>query len=192
MTDPTIPSDDDLEDEDPVLLPFEWERVPVSVIAPGGYSSLRSQCNWTCVLPDERPIRLDTLHQWHTYGGVLAGLPYGPVSHERHIQEAVEIAESIFHVDRHYVFVSMPRLYLSRIRRAPGSSGLPEEDIAFLPAVACAALLRSSTPEGLFYLGESWAVAVWYQQSFGPPEGGFVTEQLRKIPWDDCCIEWEG
>jgi hypothetical protein len=173
----------------PIALPFSWSDLPRQACQPGGYRAISKGSEWTTTLSDGRGIRLSSLRQYLTYGGVLAGLPLDDMARAMPIERAVSLSMETFSLQASDICILPPRMMSSRVTRMPrGAREIRVVD--FLPPVCSIAEFTSSIPVSDTDAMGSDAVVVWFQSSFGPPEDGHVTDQLRMVEWMRFGKDW--
>jgi hypothetical protein len=134
-------------------------------------------------LSDGRVIALQALEQRLVYEGLLEGVPRRDIN-------AGYIAQAVARAGAHGAAVHL----IEPVARALGS-GRDEDGFGpmeALPSVVSAGRWRSRQPTSRG-IGQdaSTLVIVWFQDSFGAPQGAALLEALRGIPWDALAVdEW--
>lgn len=191
MSDP-----DDIDDEIPARsssregppLPFAWEALPRESLGRGGYRARANQARWSLTLASGRVIHLDSLRQGHTNAGVLCGSPRSdPGFNDRRVKGAIEEAARAFHREPEKIAVLPPLLLRSLEKRPPREAGPEEFTVDFLPAVQTLAMFESDPVDP----GEMFSTlpVVWFQDAWGLPEAGHVTQQLRLLDWERLAVD---
>lgn len=180
-----------LEEHDPVTIkmPFAWASLPREQREPGGYRAVSKGSDWNATLLDGRLIRLSSLRQYHTYAGTLCGLPLDDDVRGWPIERAVSAAAQDFGIEEGEVCILPPYLLRSHAKRGPVERR-EEIDVDFLPPVCSIGRFDSTRPIHDEDAMGSGVVAVWFQVGFGPPEAGYVTEQVRRIDWPAFARDW--
>lgn len=173
----------------PIKLPFAWASLPREQREPGGYRTVSKGSDWNATLLDGRSISLSSLRQYHTYAGTLCGLPFDDDVRGWPIEGAVAAAAKDFGIDESKVCILPPRLLRSRVKRGPVERR-EELDVDFLPPICSIGSFHSGAPLHDAGAMGSEVVAVWFQLGFGPPETGYVTEQVRQIDWAAFARDW--
>jgi hypothetical protein len=149
-----------------------------------------------------RGILLDELYQWHTYRGVLAGLPDRRKNAE-HIEEVLESASEHCVLDARPWLIE-PRVTPIKLERPPGKRLLEitgqtaAEFIAAheraqyerLPYMACVGVFESDLINPSGHNLSSSLTIVWFQDSLALPIDAGVLEQIRKLDWDALARDW--
>lgn len=167
---------------DELPLPFSWRDLSRRPCEPGGYAAISAGAQWTTTLAGWRDVRLTALHQYLTYAGVLAGLPTTDEVRAWPLEGAVRLAEKLFHCEPTKIVILPPELMLSKVVTSRGGKR-EEVTVEFLPAVCSIGTFESKTRVADSDADGSEAVAVWFQQTFGPPEPGHVTSCIQRIAW---------
>ena len=141
-------------------------------------------CRCLITLAPDCEIRLTSLHQVLTYGGLGVGVPYNSANDEI-IDDLRKSA------GQHYFGGRQPHLLPPPRRdycREPGDfAGIAEmcgqsEKPEFLPAVVCAGWF--AWPGEFDDDPDEWLHAVmWFQDEFAMPIDSNVLQQLRTLPW---------
>lgn len=132
-----------------------------------------------------RELTLQGLEQRRVYGTMLEGLPTRE-KNQRLLEALREQARRL-----------LPGVepYLIAPRETPitwrGQEKYPFGDPARLPAVACIAHFRSSSPARDPKLDLSELVVVWLQEEFAFPIDPQVLEHLLALDWERLAGEWE-
>lgn len=180
----------DLESDLDQPLRFSWASLPREEHSPGGYSALFDLARFSVALSQGREAWLSSLHQYLTYGGVLAGLPLDDESRGRPVYRAVERAADLFGVSPMQVAILPPTMLSSKVRRRGEDRELTEMVVDFLPPVCSIGRFQSNTPVHDEDALGSTAIVVWFQKAFGCPEDGWVTDRLRDIDWSSVAADW--
>jgi|CXWL01.1.fsa_nt_gi hypothetical protein len=172
-------------------LTFKWEELPRERLAYfAGYSSLLNCHRPVAWLPTGGSAVLGGLHQYLTYGGVLAGLPYGPESHERHVEYAIKHAAEIFRIAPEAVHVIPPVMLVADVSRPRNDGTMEQRKVEFLPPVCCLGLLESGEPVRDPREHGSMLAVVWFQRAFGLDDRSRIEEAFRGIPWEARAVDW--
>lgn len=142
------------------------ERHPLSWIA-----------DWKIQIESGEQIRLEAIYQYHTYGGLLCGFPFGA---EHHIEQAIEYAQRQFPYFGDRFVVLSPVIHVGRTPRIIGG----EMSLTFwemLPPI-------TSIAEFLTANGGDGVLAIWFQNQFGHPDAS-ANEQLQKLDWQRYSVE---
>lgn len=153
-------------------------------------------------LTDGRPVLLDEFVQYRTYSGLLLGLP-----DERRVsmivEQTIERASRQFggdpapHVLDYELVDYEQAIAASRLAQDGSLSPVDQEPQRStgrrLPLVTCiASFMRPVTvkaPEGIGVFASSIATIIWFQESFGPPFGGEITERIRILDWAAVAVD---
>ncbi len=186
-----MPEPDDFDDpfedlgsyEAPVL-PFDWKSLPHEPVGPNGYRPRAAKAAWSLALATGRVIRLTSIQQIGTLAGVLCGGPRSVPDFNDHIvKNAVGYLAQDLKCKESEIAV-LPPLLLRSIERKPPREPRPEEiAVDYLPPVRTLAMFESapvSDPDAMF----STLNVLWFQNGYGLPEAGHVTDQLRALDWD--------
>jgi hypothetical protein len=171
------------EPEDSTL-PFRWDAVTHEFVGPAGYRNRVDAAAWRLTLASGRTIRLTSLEQQGTYDGVLCGSPRSdPQFNDRIVKGAIGRAAEALGCAVTDIAVLAPRLL--RLAESKEQQGQEPASAAidFLPPVRTLARFDSS-PVADAEAGWSSLVVLWFQDTFGLPEAGHVTDQLRALDWD--------
>jgi hypothetical protein len=171
------------ECEDPVL-PFDWKNLPHEPVGLNGYRPRAAKAAWSLALTTGRVIRLVSIRQIGTHAGVLCGGPRSiPEFNDRLVKSASGYLAQEIECEKAEIAVLPPAL-LRAIEKKPTREPGPEEiAVDYLPPVRTLAMFDSSPvsdPDAMF----STLPVLWYQNAYGLPEAGHVTEQLRALDWD--------
>lgn len=187
----TTPEDDDLllqtalndKHVDPVL-PFRWEDAPHEFVGPAGYRARTEASAWRLTLDSGRTIHLTFLKQGGTYAGVLCGSPRGdPHFNDRIVKCAIGFSAARLKCAATEIAVLAPRLLRTAEAKQPDGQEPGSAAIDYLPPIRTLAHFESSPVAGR---DADWSslVVLWFQDTYGPPEAGHVTQQLRALDWD--------
>jgi hypothetical protein len=171
------------EHKEPTL-PFRWEAVPHEFVGPEGYRYRVDAAAWRLTLASGRTIRLTSLKQGGTYAGVLCGSPRkDPTFNDRIVKGAIDYAARVLGCAVTEIAVLAPRLL--RLAEAKEQQGQEPASAAidFLPPV-CTLAQFDSSPVADGDADWSSLVVLWFQDTYGLPEAGHVTDQLRALDWD--------
>lgn len=171
------------EYEDPVL-PFAWKDLPHEPVGPYGYRARAGKAAWSLTLTTGRVIRLVSIRQIGTHAGVLCGSPRSyPEFNDHLVKSAIGYLAQDLKCEKAEIAV-LPPLLLRAIEKKPAREPGPEEiAVDYLPPVRTLAMFDSSPvsdPDAMF----STLPVLWFQNAYGLPEAGHVTEQLRALDWD--------
>lgn len=124
-------------------------------------------------LASGRKVTLDTLQQWRTYAGMLAGKPDARINRS-HIEELLERASE-------YTVVGGTPLLIQ-----------PAEDAlnARLPAVTCIAVFQSGELARKDAEPYSSLTVAWFQGAFALPISPDVEAQIRAVDWEAAAKDW--
>ena len=154
------------------------------------------------LLSDDRPVLLDELIQHRTYRGLLLGLPReGSVPGT--IDQAVGRACKHFGDDPapHVLDFDLIDYELtvgaSRLTKDGNLNRLAEPPQTRtgqrLPLVTCIGSfvcpITVKPPNGIGVFASSIATIIWFQESFGPPFGGEITEKIRILDWAAVAVD---
>jgi hypothetical protein len=171
------------EPEDPTL-PFRWEDVPHEFVGLAGYRTRADASAWRLSLDSGRTIHLTFLKQGGTYAGVLAGSPRSdPLFNDRVVKNAIGYAASDLRCAATEIAVLAPRLLRTAEAKQPDGQEPGSAAIDYLPPIRTLARFESS-PVADKDADWSSLVVLWFQDTYGLPEAGHVTEQLRALDWD--------
>jgi len=121
--------------------------------------------------------------QWHTYDGLLNGLPTIEMNN-RHLVVAKEEAKKICYHDEIY-------LIEPKQTPIPHKGEYPFGEPASLPAVTCIAKIRYIFPFRDKTKDYSSLGIVWFQEDFAFPIDKDVLEKIKAIPFREICGEFE-
>ena len=176
-------------------LPFLWATLPREHLGIDAHRTRVRTEKWSTLLSSGREISLATLHQSHTYAGVLCGLPRETSNNESPIQSAIALASQLFPLggDRPVILPPMMQRVTVRNRRwVEGDIFIAESDsteVDFLPPVVSIGSFDSS-PARDHSESNSSLVVIWFQSAFGPPEAGYVMREISILTWDTLAIDW--
>lgn len=187
------PEDDDLDEvaksmaslppyKAPVL-PFRWQDLPREPLGRNGYRAHADRTGWSLKLEGGRVIRLVSIRQIGTHAGVLCGGPRSvPEFNDHLVKGAIGYLARELECKESEIAV-LPPLLLRSIEKKPAGEPGPEEiAVDYLPPVRTLATFDSSPldPAEMF----STLAVLWFQNAWGLPEAGYVTQQLRLLDWD--------
>jgi hypothetical protein len=168
---------------DPVL-PFDWKTLPHEPVGFRGYRARKEKSEWCLTLARGRVIHLYSLRQVATDAGEMTSSPRGDSGfNERLVKSAIRSLARDLDCEEGDIAVLPPLLLRSIEKRPLREPGPAEAGVDYLPPVRTLAVFDSSPvsdPEATF----STLAVLWFQNRYGPPEGGYVTEQLRQLDWD--------
>ena len=170
------------EYEEP-LLPFDWKDLPHEPVGPNGYRARADRAKWSLTLASGRVIRLDSIRQIGTHAGVLCGSPRSDSEfNARLVKNAIGYLARELECEDAEIAVLPPLLLRSIERKLAREAGPEEKAVDSLPPVRTLAIFNSSpiVPGEMF----STLPVLWFQNTYGLPELGHVTEQLRALDWD--------
>lgn len=124
------------------------------------------------LLQDGRLIKLSRLYQYNIYSGLLCGMPPEP---ETYVREALDIAQTHF-PNREMVPVVLEPVFLTADR--------------ILPSICTIAEFNSDKPARNLNEFASSAMAIWFQDHYGLPEGARTRERLSAINWKTHGYDW--
>ena len=162
--------------------PWDWHALPIDEPT-DATSKAKPGAELTIEQSSGRKIWLVSLHQYFTYGGLLAGLPQ---ARDSYVEDAVRTAIHYCGENEMTLAVLRPRLTRLRMPADEVSWGewlpSPELPAAQLPWVTCIAKFHSDTvlDKNAFL---SSAVAIWYQDGYGLPADEHILSQLRDLDW---------
>jgi uncharacterized protein (TIGR02996 family) len=162
-----------LRDLYPTIDP-EWVELMHRGIARAGLEhepAYYSHCQ--LVLAGGRGVTLRALHQWHTYWGLLEGLPNQSMN-DHLIRRAVEEGQQRGQGRQPYLITPPRRDYSQRPGDMAAIAARTGRAPEWLPAVTCVATLT-----------EVWSelTVVWFQDEYAPPIREPALGELRKLDW---------
>ncbi len=178
-------------------LSFAWDDLPrIHLGVDAHRTRIRTEV-WSVTLQDGREIKLDSLHQFMTYEGVLCGLPTHPYYNERPISAAIEKAKRIYKADEKTPWIVPPQMQRvtvvnraqDEIERRTGHRPPERREVDFLPPVCSIGLFSSEMPTPKGNGHGSALIAIWFQDAFGLPDS-YITERLRDLPWDSYSLNF--
>ena len=122
-----------------------------------------------------KEVEVKSLFQWHTYEGLLEGLPHDKLN-QRILDRVEEEATGLTHIKSHYL-VEPEQTPLEGFRDYP--FGKPMS----LPKIICVAKLKgfgTSNPE---IGGISELTLTFFQDSFAPPFDSKILDKLKELDW---------
>jgi hypothetical protein len=164
-------------------LPFAWMDLPHEPLGHNGYRAHANRAGWSLELAGGRMIRLESIGQEHTNAGVLCGSPRSdPEFNDRLVKSAIGYLARELHRKQDQIAVLPPLLLRSIEKKPPRDPGPEEIAVDYLPPVRTLAVFTSKPidPREMF----STLPVLWYQNAWGLPEAGYVTQQLRMLDWD--------
>jgi hypothetical protein len=133
--------------------------------------------DWNIQLESGEQVRLETIYQYHTYGGLLCGFPHLA---ETHIEQAIECATRQFpYLSERYALLP-PVIQQGRTpRKIYGEMILTDWEM-LPPITSIAEFLSANSGNGV--------LAIWFQNQIGLPDAN-ATEQIRKLDWQRHSVE---
>ena len=173
----------DLSEAEEPVLPFRWEDLSHVPVGLHGYRRVSAEATWSLALPSGRTIRLSMLQQGGTHAGILAGSARSDWFNDRVVKNAIEFAARRLDCEPEEIAVLQPLLLRSLEKKRPQDPGPEEIAVDYLPPVRTLAVFESSPVRDSDAMFSTLPV-LWFQNAFGPPEIGHVTNQLRLLDWD--------
>lgn len=136
-------------------------------------------------LSDGRRISLARLYQYHTYAGLLAGLP-DEAMNRRRIHEAVEYAQEKLG------FAGFPRLIPPQVetKAFPARPHRGPRTAYYLPSTTCIGEFLSSAPARDADMPYSALTLIWYQDDFALPIAEGALAEIRRLEWGPMAEDW--
>jgi len=180
-----------------IELHFAWDDLPRVHLGVDAHRTRSRTEDWNITLLDGREIRLDSLHQFKTYEGVLCGLPVHPYYNERELSAAIRKAKHIFKAEAQTPWIVPPEMQrvtvvnraLDEIEKRTGRRPPARQEVDFLPPVCSIGLFSSEVITNEVYGSRSELIVIWFQDAFGLPDSD-ESGRLREIPWANCA--WDG
>jgi uncharacterized protein (TIGR02996 family) len=132
-----------------------------------------------------RDVRVESMQQWFTYGGLLEGLPTDRLNREMIERLLSDERERDPWAGEPYLVPPVVRPIDWREER-PYPFGTPEE----LPRVTCVARVRSHRPAREMNKDGSALTVIWFQDEFAFPIDPRVLEHLRGLDWDSRAFDF--
>jgi uncharacterized protein (TIGR02996 family) len=131
-------------------------------------------------------VRIRSIRQWFTYGGLLEGLPTDRMNREMTERLLREERDKGAWLGEPYLVSPVARPIEYHHDR-PYPFGTPEE----FPAVTCVARLESFSPARDKTKDCSSLTAIWFQDTFAFPIDPLVLEHFRGVDWEGKAIDGE-
>jgi len=132
-----------------------------------------------------REIFLDSIYQYHTYGGLLAGYPNKEMN-DRHIKNDMESA--LEQMNAEVIYLVPPSLLEMEIDERARRH---HKDAIRIPYITCYGQFESSVITGDDRNDASWLTIIWYQDDFALPIEESVLEHIKTIDWDKVAEGYE-
>lgn len=135
------------------------------------------------ILKNGIEVKINELHQWGTYNGLLEGIPTDK-SNKRIIKQIIKRAQKICHMDAYYLIT--PKQTPIEINRAY-RFGVPMR----LPSVACIAELWHHQPARNEEMHASSLLLIWFQKEYCFPIQDDIIEQFKDVDWKKYALDFE-
>jgi len=132
-------------------------------------------------LKSGRKIHLDEIVQWHTYAGLLEGIPRKEMN-DRIIADVMQNARKKIDLSVPIHLIDPPREIIIIPRNKPA---LRNREYERMPAIACAAAFESFEPARDKECFSSCLIFVWFQNNWALPISPRIATQIRKTNWND-------
>ena len=128
-------------------------------------------------------VSLDSIIQWRTYAGLIAGVP-DQAMNERRISDAKKTAAEKLSMDC-FIHLIIPEITMRRRRSSRGPAG----KYPVLPLITCAAVLDSEPLDKSEGFGSALKI-VWFQDDWALPVQPAVLKQICALPWSELAQEY--
>ena len=132
-----------------------------------------------------REIFLDSIYQYHTYGGLLAGYPNKEMNN-RYIKN--DMKSALEKMNAEVTYLVPPSLIEMEINERARRE---YKDAIRIPYITCYGQFESSVITGDDRNDASWLTIVWYQDDFALPLDESVLEHIKTIDWDNVAEGYE-
>lgn len=133
-------------------------------------------------LGHNRYAHIEFFVQWHTYRGVLEGVPNRSIN-ESYIRSALSDAARYGGHAPVYLIEPVQRILRKDAER-------PENTKMSLPEVTCIAKLNSYMPAKDPDMDGSVLTVVWYQETMAMPIDDAILDKMRQIDWPELARDY--
>tara|TARA_Y100000815_G_C12973061_1_gene361197 strand:+ start:92 stop:517 length:426 start_codon:yes stop_codon:yes gene_type:complete len=139
--------------------------------------------NSNLIIETNKNVTIKRIKQWHTYGGLLEGIPTDKLN-ERIINRTKKQAKE---------FSGMEEIYLIEPKQKPidYDGKYPFGNPASLPGVTCIAELWHNdvfkNPDKMF----SSLCIIWFQEDYAFPIEENILNSIKEIPFSKICGEFD-
>jgi hypothetical protein len=139
--------------------------------------------NEDLIVENDRSVTIKILHQWHTYGFLLDGVP----TRQRNADILADAQKCAL---RH---CGQEEVYVVEAEQRPIELTWkhPFGEPAMLPRVTCLALVRHSEPVRDASKHYSCLAIMWFQNEFAFPIDPAVLEKIKQIPFSALAADFE-
>ena len=179
-----------MTDEQKTLsLPFDWRASPRIDHGIVRTHPIMPPVSLEFLLPSERRIKLNQLHQYYVYEGKLAGLPGDP---EANFLSAINSAEGYFPNYGATPLILEPEFHFGKKPMAMRDEGEVYANWLKLPDICTIAEFTSDSPARDRAKYRSHLVVIWFQDQYGLPCSEYITTQLQTLDWKSYAVDGGG
>ena len=128
-------------------------------------------------------VSLDSIVQWRTYAGLIAGVP-DQAMNERRISDAKKTAAEKLSMDC-FIHLIIPEITMNLRSSSHGPAG----KYPVLPLITCAAVLYSEPLDKSDAFGSALKI-VWFQDAWALPVQPAVFQQICALPWSELAQDY--
>lgn len=141
------------------------------------------------IVAGHREVRIECIHQWPTYRGLLEGLPTTQMN-ARILSHSKQYARKYCDIEAfHLLEPVQTAIKYEGIRR--WIPGYPLGNPSALPPITCLAALRSLEPVRDKTKDAARLAVTWFQNEYAFPIDAAVLEQMKGIPFDRIAEDFE-
>lgn len=139
--------------------------------------------NSSLIIENNKEVTIKSIKQWHTYGGLLEGIPTDKMNTQIIERTKIEAKE----------FSRMEEIYLIEPKQEPidYDGNYPFGNPAALPGVTCVAeLWHNDVFRDTDKMFSSLCI-IWFQEDYAFPIDEEIVKDIKEIPFSKICGEFD-